>query len=155
MPEARKPSHEDASLVLRLYEIRRDERMRQAREFMLRQYSAENINEHRALCPPGSENDASFRMVVAYWEMACSFVTAGVLDEGLLVQSTGELLLVWTRVRNVIQPIRETLGDPRLWWSLEQVANSAIASLNAASPGGYEKRIEAIWRINRSAAAQA
>jgi hypothetical protein len=155
MPQDTKASHEDANLVLRLYEIRRDERMRQAREFMLRQYNAENMQEHRALCPRGSENDASFRMVVSYWDMACSFVTAGVLNQDLLLQSTGELLLVWTRLRNVIQPIRESLGDPRLWRSLEQVAKSEVVSLNTASPGAYEKRKETIWRINRPAAAQA
>ena len=56
-------SVEEASLILRLYELRRDDRMREARDFMFRQYSAESIEEHRVICPPGSKNDASFRMV--------------------------------------------------------------------------------------------
>jgi len=146
---------DEAMLILRLYELRRDERMREAREFLFRGYSADSIEDHAALCPAGSRNDASFRMVVAYWDMACSFVIAGILNEELLVKNNAEMLLVWARIQAVVPPIRMFLKDPTMWQSFELVAKSGIESMKRWTPGSFETRMETIWKPNRAAAASA
>ena len=146
---------DEAMLILKLYELRRDERMREARDFVFRQYAANTIEEHAALCPAGSKNDASFRMVVSYWDMACSFVIAGILNEELLLKNNGELLLVWARMGAIVPAIRAFLKDPTMWDSFELVAKSGIEAMKKRHPGAWETRLETIWRPNRASVAAA
>ena len=57
------PPIEDAKLILHLYELRREPRMREARDWFVRHFQAKTMEEFHALCPPGSEANASYRMV--------------------------------------------------------------------------------------------
>ena len=84
-------TYDDANLILRLYELRREERMRAARKWFMESFGPETLADFRALCPPGSENNASFRQVSTYYEMVASFITSGVLNEELYFQSGGFL----------------------------------------------------------------
>jgi hypothetical protein len=63
-------THEDANLLLRLYDIRREERMRKARDWFAKDFHVSTVEGFQKLCPIGSEENASFRMVVSYWDMA-------------------------------------------------------------------------------------
>ena len=94
----RQPNHEDAILILRLYELRRDERLREARDWFARNFNATTLHAYETLCPPGSEPNAFTRMVTSYWDMVASFVTNGVLHDELFFQSGREMLLVWERM---------------------------------------------------------
>lgn len=134
----RLPTHEDANLILRLYELRREEKMRAARAWFMADFYPQSLAEYQALCPPGSETNAYARMVISYWEMAASFVTSGVLNEELLFQSHGELMLTWLRVRPVLAEIRKFMGSPNVWKNLETVGTRYIEYLNATAPGAYE-----------------
>src|SRR5271165_5299484 len=95
-------TYDDANLILRLYELRREDKLRQAREWFAENCKVKSPEELMQLAPPGSKENAYVRMVVSYWEMACSFVTAGVLNQDLFFQSNGECLFVWERVRELI-----------------------------------------------------
>ncbi len=90
---------DDVTLLLRLYEMRRDDRMREARQWFAASFKPKTYEEFLSACPPGSEQNASYRMVTSYWEMVSSFVTAGVLNDELFFQSGRELLFCWERVR--------------------------------------------------------
>ncbi len=132
------PSHEDAHLILRIYELRRDETLRAARKWFTEKCHASDWAELQALAPPGSQENAYCRMVVSYWEMVASFVTSGVLNQELLFQSNQELLLVWTRVRGLIAEVRTSMEAPKLWKNLETVGNAYIEYWDRESPGAYE-----------------
>ena len=54
-PMDRPPNHDDAKLILRLYELRREPRMREARDWFVRLFHASSIEDFQRLCPPGSE----------------------------------------------------------------------------------------------------
>ena len=97
------------NLILRLYEMRREDRLREARKWFTGSFKVKTFEEFQALCPPGSEPNASYRMVITYWEMVASFLTSGVLNAELFYQSGRELLLVWERVRDIVPAMRETL----------------------------------------------
>src|SRR6478672_339411 len=118
----RAATYEDANLLLRLYELRRDERMRTARAWFARNFRAGTLEEFDKLCPANSEENASYRMVVSYWEMAASFVTYGILHQELFMQQSSELGLVWERVRHIVPALRERFQKPNLLGSIEQVA---------------------------------
>src|SRR5271166_7155896 len=128
------PTYDDVNLILKLYELRREERMRQARAWFPK-YKASSIDEHMKSYPPGSDEDASFRMVTTYWEMVASFITSGVLNQDLFLESGNELLFTWTKVSHLIPGLRAAFQNPRYLANLETVANAAIKRMNRDNPG--------------------
>jgi len=132
-----KPTIHDAELILKLYELRREERMRKARNW-LAGYKVGTLAEHQAACPPGSDNDASFRMATSYWDMAASFVTTGALNQELFLASGGELLFIWTKIQPLVAEFRKAMGMPRYLGHMEQVAQLQIDNMNKANPKAYE-----------------
>ena len=134
---ASQATYDDVNLILRLFELRREEKIRQARDWFIKSFKARNAEEFMALCPPGSETNAYYRMVVTYWDMAASFVTSGVLNQELFFQSGGELLFVWERMRDVVPYFRETYKNPGIGKNLETVANAFIEWMNNRSRDTY------------------
>lgn len=130
-------TYDDVNLILRLYELRREEKLRKARAWFGSSFKASTLEEFNKLCPPGSEENAYYRMVTTYWEMAASFVTSGVLNQVLFFQSGRELLFVWERIRDLIPQVRETYLDPTASRNMETVAQSYIAWLKSQSPDAY------------------
>ena len=137
---ARRATHEDANLLLRLYEIRREERLRKAREWFAKNFQASTVEEFQKLCPIGSEENASFRMVVSYWDMAASFVTEGILHEKLFTQNSRELLFVWERIRDIVPTMREIFENANLSRNLEGVAAAMVDDRLPESAFGVEAK---------------
>ena len=131
-------TYEDANLLLRLYELRRDARMREARAWFVSNFKPKTRAELQELCPPGSDNNAQMRMVTSYWDMAASFVTAGVLNPELFFANSRELLVVWLRVRHFIAEARTASQDPHHLKNLEIVGQQYADYLNRTSPGTFE-----------------
>ena len=100
------PTYEDAHLVLKLYELRREEKLRAAREWFVGKFFPRSAADLETLYSlPGIEN-TYFRMVTSYWDMMASFVVRGVLNADLLLDSAGEMLLVWAKLENYLPEIR-------------------------------------------------
>jgi hypothetical protein len=133
-PYMDKPTHQDVDVILKLYDLRREERMRSARAW-LGGYKARNFEDHRAACPPGSDQDAYFRMVTSYWDMAASFVTSGAVNKDLFLQSCGEMLYVWEKTRDTIGDMRGAMGNPAYLSHLETIAQALIERM---PPKAYE-----------------
>jgi hypothetical protein len=136
-------TYEDANLILRLFELRREEQMRRARAWFLNSFNATTVEEYQALCPPGSDPDAYFRMLVTYWDMAASFVTSGVLHQDLFLESGNELLFVWEKMKFLVPAWRGFMGNPKFLSSLEAVAQAAVQRMNRADPNAH-----ATWLAN-------
>ncbi len=132
-----KPNHHDVEVILKLYELRREDRMRKARGWLFG-YKASNAAEHQAACPPGSDQDAYYRMVTSYWDMAASFVTSGAVNKELFLQSAGELLFVWEKTKGTIADSRKAMGNPNYLSNLETVAQALIDNMNQRNPKAYE-----------------
>lgn len=130
-------TYDDARLILSLYETRREERLRKARAWFAGSFKPRSLEDFAALCPPGSDENASYRMVTTYWEMVASFVTSGVLSQELFFQSGRELLLVWERLREILPALREKNNDPFAYANLEAVATAFIEYLDRRAPGTY------------------
>jgi hypothetical protein len=69
---------ESAQLNLQLFALRRDPVLREARAWFLREFTPASFEELQAVA--GGERNASFRMVLGYWDMAASLVTTGAVD---------------------------------------------------------------------------
>jgi hypothetical protein len=140
----RAATYDDAKLLMELYEMRREPRLREARRWFTASFKVKTYEELIALCPPGSEPNASYRMVTTYWEMVASFITSGILHEELFFQSGRELLLCWERVRDVVPQVRAQLKNPIEWKNLETVATAYITWWNAAAPGAYDAFVKRV-----------
>lgn len=140
------PCYEDAQLILRLYELRRENTMRDARQWFASKFRSETLEDMQRHCPPGSQEHAYFRMVTSYWDMAATFVVEGVLNERMFSRTSGEALLVWERVRPVIGALRQGFANPVYLKNLETVAEKAIAAMKAEAPGAYESFVSRVVR---------
>jgi hypothetical protein len=133
-----KATYDDVKLILQLYEMRREPRLREARKWFTGSFKPKTYEDFTALCPPGSEPNASYRMVVTYWEMVASFLTSGVLYPELFYQSGREMLFVWERVRDILPALRDAYKHPRELKNLEEASTAFIAWWKQHAPGAYE-----------------
>ena len=133
----RPPTHADAELMLRLYDMRREPRLREARRWFMKSFHVSTIEEFQKLCPPGSEENASYRMVVSYWEMAASFVNHGILHEELFFENNQELLFIWERIRELVPKGRALQKNPKQLFNFEQVAGRFQEWWNRRAPDYY------------------
>jgi hypothetical protein len=140
-----RPTYDDANLILKLYEMRREERLRKARAWFTANFKGITSIEHfQKVCAPGTDENAFFRMTTTYWDMAASFVTTGVLNEGLLYESGRELLLVWERVREYVAAYRAANKDQTYLKNLEIVGQSFATRYRTASPDGYDAFVKRV-----------
>ena len=133
-PMSNPATYDDANLILRLYELRREEKLRRAREWFAANCSFTTLDEAMKVMPPGSQENAYFRMVASYWDMAASLVTSGVLNEQLFLETNGEIMFVWERVRGLVQEFRDKMKHPTAWHNLEKMGEAAIKRLDASGP---------------------
>lgn len=139
-----RPTYDDANLILRLYEMRREERMREARAWFTAHFRPKKWEELATLVPPGSQENASYRMVISYWDMVASFVVTGVLNRELFFQSGRELLVVHERLRPVLAGVRDAYRDPGYLGNLEKVGDELAAYMQAQSADAYQAFVKRI-----------
>ncbi|HSR54213.1 MAG TPA: hypothetical protein VLV83_25580 [Acidobacteriota bacterium] len=135
---AQSPDHHDVKLILELYELRRERKLREARSWFSGSFKARNMAEFTQLCPSGSQTNAYFRMVVSYWDMTASFIRHGALNKELFFESGGEMLFVWIRVEPLLEEVRERFSDPHFLGNLQAVAEEFIQWREERSPGSLE-----------------
>src|SRR5205085_12066104 len=106
-----------AELILKLYELRREEVMRKARTWYFG-FHPESVEDITAVAR--GEHSAYFRMVTSYWDMACSFVNHGAIDEEMFNDANQEHLLVFSKIQPVLEQLRAA-GNPTYMQHLEKV----------------------------------
>ena len=138
------PDNYDAELLLRLYDLRREAKLRQAREWLAREFRAKSLEDFNQVCPPGSEQNTFFRMAVSYWDMAASIVLHGLIKEEFFFENTSELWLTWERAKPVAAQMRGENKNPYLWKSLETLAEKYAEWMSKRAPealAAYRKRV--------------
>jgi len=103
----------DAELILRLYELRREEALRKARRFMVFDFQPKTLEELRAVSrDTTSEHNPAWRQVLSYWEMASSLVLRGSLDADLFLDSNGEGILIYAKFHHFHAETEKQSGNP-------------------------------------------
>jgi hypothetical protein len=120
------PDHHDADLVLRLYEMRREPVMREARAAIREQFAPKNFDEFVAFTKADHPLNPYYRQVGSYWEMAYGFIKHGVLNADLAMESNGEGMILFVRVEPFLAEIREKV-NPRSFLNSEWVATETEA----------------------------
>jgi hypothetical protein len=133
-----------AELILKLYELRREAVMREARNWFFG-FNPESFEDiQRAVM---SEHSAYVRMVTTYWEMACSFVNHGAIDAEMFDDANGEQVFVFAKIQPFLEQIRANNGNPAAFKHLEQAV--------MAMPGAEERVARARAMSKAVAAARA
>src|SRR3954471_23079518 len=132
---ATKPTFEQGQLHLQLYEMRREARLRQARDWFFQNYFANNFEEAMRLAPAGTEQGTFVMMVFSYWEQACAFLNHGLLHEDLFFETSGEFYGVWERVKPGIQEGRKQFSNKLFLHHVEQAAIRYEKWIETRSPG--------------------
>lgn len=118
----RTPTHHDAELVLRLYELRREPVMRENRDKFLRGFWPKDETEAVAVIALDHPLNVAYRQVTTYWEMAYALCKHGTLSPELLLDSSGEGLFAYARLEPYLAAIRAKT-NPRTLRSTEWIAN--------------------------------
>jgi hypothetical protein len=99
--------YEDANLILKLYELRREEVMRKARDWYLGQFNPASFQEITDNMM--SDKSPYYRMVTTYWDMAASFVNHGAIDEEMFADANMEHVVVFAKIEPFLTELREKL----------------------------------------------
>lgn len=144
-------SHEQADMLLKLYELRREARMREARNWFLRNFHPKSLADRASLTP---EQDASVRMVSSYWEMAAGLVKRGLVDEDLFFENTAEFWIVWDRLKPISGEVRAVTKDPHVWDNLEKLSVRYEMWRERRAPGAIAAMRELMQRATAGQAAE-
>ena len=130
-----KPTHEQAQLHLQVYDMRREARLRQARDWFFKNYFAETLDDAMRIASPGTENGALFMMVLGYWEQACALLNYGLLHDDLFFETSGEFFAVWELVKPTVAQARERFVNKQFLSHMEKAAQRYEAWIETRSPG--------------------
>ena len=120
---------ESAHLILKLYELRREEKMREARSWIASFFPETAQDVMNAMI--NTETSVYYRMVTSYWDMAASFVNHGAIDEEMFADAGGEYFLVFSKIEPFLTEIREKMSNANYLKNLE--------SLITRMPNGKER----------------
>lgn len=138
---------ESAELILKLYELRREATMREARAFWFG-FNPTSAQEYMtAMMGP---NSGLIRMVSSYWDMACSFVVSGAIDANMFDAANGEHILVFAKIQPILADLR-AIGGQNAFKNLEQVCLSAPVGIERVKE--TSERIKGIAQRMQAAAA--
>jgi hypothetical protein len=132
------PTSEQINLMLRFYELRREPRLRQAREWFVRNFNATTLEAAMKNYPFGSEGNTFMRMTLSYWDMAANLVNRGLMDEELFFETTGEQWLVWERIKPLVPAWRAAFKNPNVFSNLEEHCKRLDAWREKRAPGSTE-----------------
>ncbi|MEK6279085.1 MAG: hypothetical protein AABN95_01905 [Acidobacteriota bacterium] len=124
--------HDDAELILKLYDLRREATMRDARNWF---WSFNPTNVQDIIEVLMSEHSGHYRMVISYWDMAAALVNNDAIDEKLFNETNGEHLFVYSKIAHLIEDIRTLFGNPDFLRNLEELIKRTP---------NYEERITAL-----------
>lgn len=110
--------HQDAELILKLYDLRREATMREARNWFwtFNPTSVQDIIDVLL-----GEHSGHYRMVISYWEMAAAMVNEGAIDEKLFNECNGEQVFVYSKIADLIPELRSLFGSPDFLGNLESL----------------------------------
>ncbi len=128
--------------ILKLYELRRDEQMRTARQWYFTEFAPTSAMDIVDLYRGGERASANFRMVVSYWDTACSLVLNGGIDRKMFLDANTEHVFVYAKVSDYIAEVRGIFREPDFLVHLEELVRS-LPDFDAKIAS--RKRLISLW----------
>ena len=137
----------DALAILKLYELRRDEKMREARQWFFTDFAPKNVMDIIKLYRDGERASAHFRTVTSYWDMAASLVLNGAIDEKTFLDANTEHLFIYAKIQPFLAELRELTGIPEYLIHLETLV---LSIPNIEEKLEVRKRVFTLWSKEES-----
>ena len=102
---------------MKLYDLRREEKMREARAWIISFFPESAEDVVKAMIDP--ETSAKLRMVTTYWDMAAGFVVREAIDEEMFLDSANECWVVFSKIHPHIEGVRHVLENPKFLANME------------------------------------
>lgn len=109
--------YKDADLILKLYDLRREKTMREARTWFFT-FNPQGPQDFMDVLT--GDKSGLYRMVISYWDMACSLVNNGAIDAEMFNDANGEHIFVYAKMEPFIPMLREQMGAPQFLAHLEK-----------------------------------
>ncbi len=110
---------ESADLILKLYDLRREEKMREARKWIF-SFNPQSADEYiQTMRDP--EIGAYLRMATSYWDMAAALVKHGAIDAEMFADTAGEHIIIFAKIEPFLEEFRQKIGNPKAFGNLEKV----------------------------------
>ena len=91
---------EEAGLILKLYELRREATMRQARDWYFLEFNPQSLADFTNAM--FSDHSGHLRMVITYWDMAAGLVNNGAISPELFNDTNGEHIGVFAKLEPLL-----------------------------------------------------
>jgi hypothetical protein len=118
------PDHHDAELVLRVYELRTEPVMRESRNAINSKFWPKTWEDVQAVMKMDHPLNSAFRQTSTYWEMVYSMARHGVVHADFLLESNGEGLLLFARMKPFLAQYRAATS-PNSFRNAEWVATNS------------------------------
>jgi hypothetical protein len=100
------PDHHDATIILQLYDLRRESIMREARAAVSSRFRPQNVDEALAVLKQEHPLNTALRQVVSYWEMVYGMMKWGILHPDFALESTGEGMVLYAKMEPYLAEVR-------------------------------------------------
>lgn len=146
------PTHSDAELILKLYDLRREAEMRKARNWWLGFWPESADEVLKIAMALGTQENAWMRQVGGYWEMASSFVLHGTLSRELFLEGSfsGEMFLLFGKIEPYLKEVREKTQNPQIFGNVEK-----LIMTSAGGPERLKQTQERIVMFRKAAKSKA
>ena len=134
--------------ILKLYELRRDESMRVARQWYFSVFAPASAMDIIALFRGGERASANFRMVTSFWDTAASLVLNGGIDQKMFLDANTEHVFIYAKIANFLPEVRELFREPDYLIHLENLVRSLP---DFESKMESRKRLLQLWSKDPSA----
>lgn len=139
------PTHHDAELILKLYDLRREPLMREARNFVPTLAGASFDKFMEVSSAFGTKENAYVRQVYSYWEMVASLIVHGTLNAELANDTLGEMYFAYAMIQPHVEEFRKKMNSPEFLKNVQKVVES--------TPEGRERLKQISERMKQFAAA--
>jgi len=124
----KKPTAEDAQLILQLYDLRREAEMRKARNWWLVEFWPQTADDFiKVATALGTQENNWLRQVAGYWDMAAALVLHRTIDSDLFLEGgvSGEMFFLYAKLQPILKDLREKMQSPALFSNVEKVIMSS------------------------------
>lgn len=147
-------THEQVNLLLKLYDTRREPRLREARDWFGANFHPKTPEDVMRIAPPGSRENSYMRMVLSYWEMVASIVNRGLIDEDFFFENTGEQWVVFEQVKPILAAWRSMFASPKFLANTEEQCKRLEGWREKRNPGSNETIRKMMAQMQQMAQAQ-
>jgi hypothetical protein len=116
-----------AELILKLYELRREPVMREARSYVGGEFMPHSADELFDIVTGGTRQGGFVLQVYGYWDMVAAFVSNGALDAQLVYETCQEMYFQYAKIQPILVGFREKMNLPEFLISIERLVEGSEA----------------------------